>query len=1841
MATVADNFQSYIESVLDPKPIDSLEPLKNFTILLFESSSREPVEIQLDNIYPFMTIFDIKLAIYHKLKMEDRALPDFVFLAKRILPGKKVIPVEFNWSISSNPTEAVSLYPPISLSAPDARFVESSGTKIQNGRTQTDRITLEDKYSDGIPTLHAYLYSAVEESIPGQRPLSERDWNGRIYPYFPTLIMGNDRPTDAQRSTADKFTKAFVRKRQFFMKLNGILTGGDTIQFISIKSISSMVLTIKKPERIPGVESIFYTVPVSTQIPYMRLLPVEGNAISKVHMLGDIPDVETPELLRQWSQERNPTPERDFVLAKISVNKGTNPLYSTMRLYDDGTADITLEPRRGIASLNVEIELENLAGALVSAVSSFSYFTKPPQLTNGVFNFNINLKDIVKTKINANDIRNKLPIFSPIFQEIRGEENAEITLRYKLLTNFFREDGVEAFITMIRNRKLVKGETYLADLPELVAEEFQISRDKAREYVEKKLQSASDIVMTNPETREYALNNNSGIDIAIYTNEHPNYKFKIYNLNSYTNTQRIITFISLLMSRPVEEFNVPKEHVVEFKSAEKVIEEEEEEEEEEEQAPNVFEDADEAIEAEADKLESADVNSEQDDIPDYLLNFAGDEMTLAEEHALEENARASMKEGEAQLEPAVAASEPVEQKKFIIQKPAVAPVASLQQTGRREGGLETYFSDRLKEADRRLFEFQQTDGSAKTKYVVQCASNLMRQPAVMNEAQFKRMEDEYKKELDAHDITFFKFPLDKDKSKAPYNPDPKKEYYTIMRYGSSPRVQNYYICCKYFCIRDVIMVREKDFIGTNLRHPIKQADGTMRTTKLPNTCPFCEGKRVENKRFPGTNEVVIERKPNTGAGRHLYIRFLKKTNHPEGLYLPCCFLEDQPIRIGQHPAYQDTTSIVQSAIAAPEITEEDSDADGEEPVISDEITMLETITVSYETTILTARTASIVGAEKLPLDPATKKIRKVLRFDKTKGRRVDLEEEGGKRLAPEITPPQIGILPAQINEYFSQVPTDIVSRTFNPQKLIPGSRGFLRVGVQNSTRYRNDSFLAAVAIYFYKMDTVDEIKEMLVDVIQPRVFLAMNYGNFALEMYDPMWIPQTIVENPKRLAPTREQIKNWAYDFLRIKRLTSKNEDLVRRAYLAYDKFRWWLASPTTKKEYRHFAHFFSLPGLMSVGKRSYALDSSKLTERRRPGIIFIVLDIIESGELKVRCPPYAMQNEVLATSDIGFLFHHYSGIWEPIFYYDNKALLDGDLNQSFLTFSGYREGDLTEDKFPPVIRKRIQEFRTQCSSRTGGLGIYTSSAGIKSTKVVPLSTVKKILSAHQLYGFIRDSYNHISALVYSIEPSGLIAVPVIDDGLSFIDLEYKLIMDWDDYEPASISDVVSFYKKYVEPVFPTLYTITNAVKVGSTERIESLQLSNGLYIPVAVTQDVPIGLQFPQPIDTIDEMEWSINKKIVIESTNVPERFDEKNQLQLQEFNESFEHLRITFSNYLNSHENGGNFRTELENIIFSKEFPIYEKRRRLEIKIGAIVEGWLAEKDEDKPRQISILRKDCSLLAQKDCNGLCSWKNETGKCLIHVSKPASMSDEGRSEASGSSILLYRLIEELIRFGVRRRQIFEGRVSEIAVLTGAVREKDQYIIPEKSYTWAEMLRNDWTKQDADKPVFLEEMAEESSEIPASEPVTEITKIPDTVASLLNPTGEDLAFERLRMYPSPRGVAPLLALLNVTAEKIGLTAGQNKLDDKMITKIVRESYIPVLQIDLQEADPTKRIIARRAPRERYDKYAIIVINDDGHPNVIVTDTEAPALLRGSELTGEAKRMFEDKAITKVVFVITT
>jgi hypothetical protein len=65
--------------------------------------------------------------------------------------------------------------------------------------------------------------------------------------------------------------------------------------------------------------------------------------------------------------------------------------------------------------------------------------------------------------------------------------------------------------------------------------------------------------------------------------------------------------------------------------------------------------------------------------------------------------------------------------------------------------------------------------------------------------------------------------------------------------------------------------------------------------------------------------------------------------------------------------------------------------------------------------------------------------------------------------------------------------------------------------------------------------------------------------------------------------------------------------------------------------------------------------------------------------------------------------------------------------------------------------------------------------------------------------------------------------------------------------------------------------------------------------------------------------MEWTINRKIVMgQSGAIP---GESTQLKIKEFNEVYEHLRLTFSNWLAAVENGGEIRKVLESIIFRRE--------------------------------------------------------------------------------------------------------------------------------------------------------------------------------------------------------------------------------------------------------------------------------------------------------------------------------
>jgi hypothetical protein len=898
-------------------------------------------------------------------------------------------------------------------------------------------------------------------------------------------------------------------------------------------------------------------------------------------------------------------------------------------------------------------------------------------------------------------------------------------------------------------------------------------------------------------------------------------------------------------------------------------------------------------------------------------------------------------------------------------------------------------------------------------------------------------------------------------------------------------------------------------------------------------------------------------------GRHLFINFLKGTPHPEGFYLPCCFIEESPIKFSS-PAFDKYKEWTKKTVItqAPEVdrADSDSDSDSEGPredaglPILDYYSMLQGVTKKY-----------IIGAEKMPLEVSS-------------------------FVAKGQAEAQVGLLPPVLDTYFDQDPTELVSRTFNPQKIKEGGTGFLRIGVENRSRYKNDSFLAAIAPY-YNWNTAEQMKKFLLDKITPRIFLSLNYGNLAIEFYDPA---DSVVKRP-----TEEELSSWASEELDVD-LHEENQESLMRAYMSHTSFQAWLKSDKTKKEFRHF---------------SLALSQSNLIRRTAigPGTTFIVLDILKSGELSVRCPPFGYNADIMSGNDVAFLLHHWSGIWEPIFYVDNRPVEQRGIDIVDLKFKMSNS-----DRWPPIVAQRIQEYMSQCAS--SGRAAFTSQSKMNSMAMLPASIVDKVMRREKnllLDAVVRDSYNHLVALLFKEKDTpgpGYIPVPVVDDGQLFI--RQKLFMDWDDpeFKRAPVDQVLKFYSKYVEARF-SFYPGFSPIRVVKGKRsgtIEAIQLRNGLYVPAG-----PGEAELPSV--TVDQMEWSLNHEICLEEKGV-EVPGEKARMKAVEFQEVFEHLRLTFSNWLASKEDGGEFRDVLEDVIFSRSLPLYEKRKRLEILLAHEIEDWISTdfNSEDKKRahETSLLRVDCRVRGQGACGGRCVWKKkgEEEKCLLHVPKETELGESDK-KVSAPRVLLLRLIEELLRYGERRRQLLEQDVSRLGILEKPVIDGNQHIYPEKSAEWYELLRLEWADIRDEEPIFYEEMSRDAEPAQPLAEQEEATTLPPSLQLILNGGPEqDPKTGALRLFRAP--FESLLVPIGMTPVQLAIKDDTTALTDEMIMNIIKTRNMPLIQINVSVDPPV--VIAKQPVRPTSIGVPVIVITNDG-PALLMRSPADPQLLKKEDM----------------------
>ena len=1738
--------------------------------------------ITLDRMYPFDTIDTIKRMICAMFPDDRSFVPRFTFVGIPMNDGAPTIestylPIDYLWfsNESHDPSHTHILAHPLkAMVEGDERFVTSDGSFSSPNYELRGRSTIEDvilhPYEGQPPVLHVFPLRTLLREYKGVTPLPQEDWNRRFAAYFPDVNVGGP----YQATEADiEFTKKiqyFLSKRENTLdRLNQFLEDNEQVPSIQVTGVKQLRLIWKKPvDGFEGCASMFYQIPVTEKRPYMRLLPSEGSAITKLHVKGilPIPTLDDPRVLEIWGKETSSTIGTDVCMIKYVHRPSigiTQPIYGTIQVLNDATMNLMLQPPKNIRNLDPNLDFRNFRDIVDDIFDGLPQPASEFQLREIAVTFSLTTS-MKSKRFTKSRIIQRLPYFQSFFYEIESlpNEHPLLSLRYKAVSQYASEDKIFTLMTQYATRKELEGEPVdPRQLIEMLQDEFEFTFEEAKEKFSEWSQNRGTFTLQLPEEGEFIESFNPGIDIHIHA-QHPAYHFHIHRIDSQATYLRIYTLLSLLF---MEDDDYYRNSRVDPEMS--VIEEEMEHESMEREIVNhgkqeaVVDDD----RKDGDNEENEDEN-EDDDGSMYDDVFATIPSASTAATAASSSVLHGMKEETASsvYNNPFADESIVESAKAAVSKkgPRMAPQIALTKEQEEEQKLvdpTSWFIRKLQSIDKRLFEFKPIND--KNGYSRKCAGNEDRQPAVLTKDQYERMREIYEDDP----IVWIEYPLT-GSSDSQESASKTEETITVMRFGSSTDSIRYYFCPRYFCLVDEIMIRPIEFEGTIAR------DGKRKSAE---SCPFCRGKLIVNDKKAMLGHTVVRRENKPKSNKyHKYIDFLAKTSHPEKFALPCCFTTQSTLRVSDE-RFKHLRSYLQE-----ESLEQVVDAQPEE---YEELIYRGDRAIEYSVLLQTIHKRYILESNK---------------------------------------PPEPGIFataPASFDAFFSQRSGEqIVKRSPMLLKLRPNAQGFLRMGTENTL---HESLLGVIAPLLNR-NTIADVKERIIEVMIPRIFLNAHFGNLVLEFYDPT--------DGRTMPSTQMELMTWAQTKLGMS-VTPNNRYALLRIYNAYHQFISFIKDPMRRKDLRHIQPLLAEPGLF--------------TPR---GIQLLIMDIHGTDPITIKCPTFGVSMDRNRKNDIVFISRSViSSVtsdnpytrYELFIYTSNKPAKGGELE----VHESIMKWDYASRRYwPDMVKKRVDEYMTQCESRYRTL--YTSQQGVHSMAMIPLS--KAIESTlYRPDGIIKDSYNHLVGVTFRVKAgsSFLVALPVVDDGVVSISHTFSIkniYLDWDEFKAAPVEDAIGYYQRELEPLFSLYpgYRVKYVARRGSD--IVAIQLENGLYVPVSGPRD-EVALDTLMKASqigsvSIKHFEWEVDRELAgMRSKQNDQNWKSITELQTpedrcgsdpeiartssyKEWEESYQQFRLMVSNWITGEKAGPTIRKGIEEIIFNDDLPEVERRKRLYIFLSSTLLSWFYpdKKNWDKG-STTFLRKDCRLIESPDsCTGSCYWKEDEGKCLLHVKDTTELSDTpGQRDVSTPELYTKRVIDELVRFPVRRKQLMEkGKISSIVSIVEPIRDGDQYIIPESSPTWTNLLRLDWAKIVPEEPMYYEEQSREATE--------NDQKIPegDMPAALQAILGETSL--RLRSPPnSDQSFLPFTAILGVTMGQLGLEENATRLNKNALVQYVRYTSKPIGMINLTGdiPDGEKEIMFAKPFSGIFHSVTIfvflpgqsgILVEEDGVPTVTLSKLPA-------------------------------
>ena len=1541
--------------ILNPPRIGSLEPQ---TIQVVAHISHKKTEKHtLTGLFPFMTVYALKQRIALLYKDKKEWMPNQLFVAQESDNGEYK-PLEFVWKFTDTLADPLT---PALVGKPDVRIYDSEGRKHLSP-TMFSGITLELADIGRDATVHVWSFTVAARAT-GLTRLTDAAFEGYLQLYYPaieSLMEATDmmnpltKEDKAVFEAADKYRDAVdSRTTRIESLLTSVKTGDVVLRELHH---ADFVLPVQPHFGKGLLELRFYEMTPSAAAPFIRFFSASDRVapLVKLATASGMPVIRNKKVLDMLMLDQPSTKSGAVILMKLPLASGPEGAAWTLRIYEDKSAELYIGAPRKDQPLSYKV-MEEAVRLLPAFLKNFSADKLTLVNLNAVYEFKTALATGVPS---IDELNARLETFSAFFakEPVPKGDAAALSLHYKAVSNFVKDaDPIMNFITALFLKSEKEGEDLPAELVEAaVEEEFGISDEKSAAYVQKWLKRRSDYVSIK---KEVAPAVSFGSIVNVY-NSHPKYLFHVINVESAKDLNRIISLLALMTSVKSEDLRVGAPVPIPIPVA---AEEEEEEEEEEE----VELDAELLAMFEHMKVAEEEPESESEPEPEPKKPKQEPEKpaankihyppkVLKEWHIKQlyehDEELFSYKEGKDKRvllytracqsaqnkQPNVLSPDKYKEARSLYKSKVFWVEAPLQGEELR---ISEFVAKSPGEREKVYIKETKPDEKGKRKPVKSVAEKKAELTKIANELialEMKGLRMGFGLGSDKSIVTLKDYASvvsaeTKEEIDTLIKEQKSKPLWIVTRLGTRMDNPNFYICAEMWCIRDGLPLIPEMFQGTVAMDE---------TTKLSNRCPICGGAEIKNVENPLPGQTVLRRGPiKAGEQTAKYAGIRKKLIHPDNFAVPCCFTQPNelelpekarevpnPINIGEEKEKEKPKPKDATPAPAP-VPDADAEVNKSRP-----FSPMSTKGGAKNRWYIP--TQNVLGRNTLNW------------FQLEKG-------------AVAVPPPNVNRLLGQDPEVFLTKIKGVLGGAINSYLATPAF-AFVRYGLDSGTP--GDMFLSLMAFAEYSVNNLldpaaaknairsnADILAMMTtekEYEMSRAFIQANHGTLVHEFSRPDILAGD--ENPSGFETWWSHVGNADPKKAADQRFYGKN------VYLAWQNFKNYLSDMNEPKNLRYFESLFATPQLLT-----------------KTGFIIVRIRHPKNSDESpiIECPEFGI-SQIYSANPPPFLFileDSVSGIYDALVIYDGVSK---DVRKLY----GVLQLEMADtETMTPVLREALQAFVSQYVSPREGCGVGTELVHPWVPKL-DTTTMPRLSDVLSVYGrttrdergrpeghvsaLLRDRSSRLVGVIVSKEKDKDkdIFIPCLDDGT--IAWHIPCLFGEDVLPRPDLETLLDVYmgrtaaagKKKAAHFFKGL---TPRNLVGSAKEITAVDLMCGATVPV---KSFPTGNKLSHklfetmkktfiPVDIKTDRPWDIDARVI---AYPPVGVDTMPQTSEEILEESYQHVRITVSNWLNDTVMGHKVKKQIELLRQArKRLPLYELQKRLDVLLLPVVSDVLTEEE------------------------------------------------------------------------------------------------------------------------------------------------------------------------------------------------------------------------------------------------------------------------------------------------------